>query len=131
MNTVPTTPVKSLCEFEINDKNIHDNLDDTNDFLTTTSTSSENAFVGETFDVDVVQDVDLLFSAVTRPTTGGKQPRKRYHPLKAPQKKPRRNVPAQQLNTVPNIDCQRCIDLQQQVEDLKKKLEQYANSKSK
>ena len=101
---IASTPVSGLCEFEKNDKTIHDELEVTDDFLSTTS--SDNAFVSEKFDVDVVQDADLLIS-ITRTMTGGKQPRKRHHPLQAPHKQPRRNVvPAQQLNAIPNIDCQ-------------------------
>ena len=55
MNIV-STPVSGLCKFEINDKTIHDELEVTDDFPTTTS--SVNALVSEKFDVEVVQDAD-------------------------------------------------------------------------
>ena len=82
------------------------------------------------FNVNIVEDAVQLLS---RPTTGGKQPRKVHHPPQAPSKQPRKfagnRVVPTQLDVVPAAECQRCIELKRQVEILKQQLEQ-ANSQS-
>ena len=85
-------------------------------------TPSKNTAVGNAnggFDVDVVHDAVQLLS-VSRPKIGGKQPRKQHHPLQAPHKQPRKVQ-----------ECQRCIELKEKVESLKRQLVEQVNSQSK
>ncbi|KAJ7391475.1 hypothetical protein OS493_018522 [Desmophyllum pertusum] len=84
-------------------------------------TPSKNTAVGNAnggFDVDVVHDAVQLLS-VSRPKIGGKQPRKQHHPLQAPHKQPRKVQ-----------ECQRCIELKEKVESLKRQLVEQVNSQN-
>ena len=112
--------VENLCIY------VADDEDSVTELVIEQSATSKESNKGS-FDRDIVSDaVQLLQSPpIPRPTTGGKQSWKHQTQVNNSSKQPRRNILAP-----PALQCQRCADLEKQVNSLKRQLEQ-AGSQSK